>query len=387
MKAPSGSVKPIRKNGKVVGYHVRITWRENGVRRSKKESMIGATKNEALDRCRLWRKKWEDHGSVNARPIVTGGGDSRTFTDLALYYNERYAKPAVYVNERRAEGMESWVTQRGHVNRLAYLVGMVTLRELQYADLDDAKEALSKDGIAIATVNRVMSTCRRMLKIARQRGWMDHDPFSAGDPLVRRGLESHDERVMTRKEEAKILAHCTGKRLHLRYAMITAVETGMREGEIGALQKKAGVYGPEGYEMPYVDWKRRMITVTWYYSKNHRARIVPMTKRLYRELSEWRDLTSPNDSSLFANAMTFDTAWRSAQTAARVDGLKFHHLKHTFVTRAIEAGVPPMIVSMIADHAPQKDAIAAPTTKRYANMYEQAAVDAAKKLDNFSRVN
>jgi integrase len=51
-----------------------------------------------------------------------------------------------------------------------------------------------------------------------------------------------------------------------------------------------------------------------------------------------------------------------------------HSLRHTFVTRAIEAGVPPHVVQAIVGHA------SAAMTERYTHLSDAAVLKAFKKI-------
>ena len=49
-------------------------------------------------------------------------------------------------------------------------------------------------------------------------------------------------------------------------------------------------------------------------------------------------------------ASKWDTAWRALRDAAGLPGLRFHDLRHTVVTRLLEAGEPDHVVESITGH-------------------------------------
>ena len=49
-------------------------------------------------------------------------------------------------------------------------------------------------------------------------------------------------------------------------------------------------------------------------------------------------------------AAKWDTAWRALREAAGLRGLRFHDLRHTVVTRLLEAGEPDHVVESITGH-------------------------------------
>jgi integrase len=61
------------------------------------------------------------------------------------------------------------------------------------------------------------------------------------------------------------------------------------------------------------------------------------------------------DDTLFARHLQlvpaeWDTAWRALRDAAGLPGLRFHDLRHTVVTRLLEAGEPDHVVESITGH-------------------------------------
>ena len=49
-------------------------------------------------------------------------------------------------------------------------------------------------------------------------------------------------------------------------------------------------------------------------------------------------------------ASKWDTAWRALRDAAGLPGFRFHDLRHTVVTRLLEAGEPDHVVESITGH-------------------------------------
>ena len=46
----------------------------------------------------------------------------------------------------------------------------------------------------------------------------------------------------------------------------------------------------------------------------------------------------------------WDSAWRALRHEAGLDGLRFHDLRHTFITHMAEADVPEQVMKAIAGH-------------------------------------
>jgi integrase len=105
--------------------------------------------------------------------------------------------------------------------------------------------------------------------------------------------------------------------------------------------------------------------------------IVPLSERAKRELREWIAQTPPQSTSVFGLSLNgnVDTAFHGAKTAAGLDDLTIHDLRHTFATRMIAAGVELAFLARVLGHKSVQ------TTMRYVNLHEQAAKEVAKKMD------
>src|SRR5260370_37784356 len=86
--------------------------------------------------------------------------------------------------------------------------------------------------VSVAAVNRELELLRAVLRFAQREGWIVKSPFELGAPLISKVSETRRDRVLSFAEEARLLAACTDKRAHLRPLLITALDTGMRRGEL-----------------------------------------------------------------------------------------------------------------------------------------------------------
>lgn len=110
------------------------------------------------------------------------------------------------------------------------------------------------------------------------------------------------------------------------------------------------------------------------YTKTATERVVPISARLYRNCSATsnRHLRTVLRSS--ARSLLLP-AFVAVNEAAGIPDLRFHDLRHTAATRMIEAGVPEPTVGRILGHK------VAQTTRRYVNVDEAVARDAATRMD------
>lgn len=145
-----------------------------------------------------------------------------TFNDLCDYYAEHYAISAQYVDGRKVAGLRSVAAVRGYIKVFREYFGCRKLKSITYDDLRTFRAKRLKTSThqseqrSLTTVNREMSYLRRLLNIAERNSWIARNPFKLGDALIHTSDERRRERVLTREEEVRLLAACTGKRAHLR---------------------------------------------------------------------------------------------------------------------------------------------------------------------------
>jgi integrase len=326
--------------------------------------------------------------------------ERKTFADLADHYDKHYLKPAEYVEGRKISGLRSLKGLSGQLNAARTYFGQRGLRSITYSDLSSfrserlktptrgdlaryneelkvheaskqkRKAETPKLGITrtIATVNREMALLRRMFRVAQREGWIVNNPFSMGESLISVADEKKRERILTRKEELRLLEACNdSQRGHLRPILICALDTGMRQGEIFSLRWRD------------VDLKSGGILVAAFNTKTMRARKINVTIRLAREL-ETLASQSPRrlNDRVFGIANNVKRSFDAARRAAGIEDLRFHDLRHTAATRLVSAHIPLSEVGRVLGHTQ------ANTTYRYVNSNSETAKRAAEALDSFN---
>jgi integrase len=73
--------------------------------------------------------------------------------------------------------------------------------------------------------------------------------------------------------------------------------------------------------------------------------------------------------------MSWDTAWRALRKAAGFDNLRFHSLRHTFITMMAEGGTPLAVTQAMVGHLGEE------VTRHYTHISQNAARQAVEKLD------
>lgn len=190
--------------------------------------------------------------------------------------------------------------------------------------------------------------------------------------IERKRIDGHTRRVLTKDEIAKILEVATGE---TRDLILIGLHTGLRLGDAAHLRwenfvgdavqvktAKTGAY----VQLPATALLRDLAA-----KKKSSGYVLPETADLY-----------DRDNSAVSRRVT--TVFRSAglETVAKSDkwnrdrpDATFHSLRHTFVSRAIEAGIPVAIVKELVGHASEQ------MTTHYSHISAEAMAAAFAKAD------
>ncbi|MEW6129572.1 MAG: site-specific integrase [Acidobacteriota bacterium] len=217
-----------------------------------------------------------------------------------------------------------------------------------------------------AAINREVFLLSAILKLAVEKKLIIENPCSK----VAAYPEQNRVRYLKPEEEQKLMKVLIGERAHLRDMVTLAIHTGTRrESELFKLTADK------------VDFVRDCLNITE--TKSGEDRQVPLNntsrallKRLVEEakMKGWQYLfTNPKTQTRYT---TIKTAWETACRLAKITDLRFHDLRHTFGTRATDAGVPLKDVAKVMGHKSTK------TTEKYAHPTDagmRRAVEAIEK--------
>jgi integrase len=181
----------------------------------------------------------------------------------------------------------------------------------------------TKRAYSAAAVNRPLATLRHLLTLAREE-W----EVLGAVPRVRLEKEPQGRlRWLTKDEAARLLAACDASKNPLLGAIVRlALSTGMRREEILALTWER------------VDFARGVLRLE--VTKSGRRREIPMDDTAYAALSSVR---GSREGLVFARADgrrwgKIRTAFESGVEVAKVEDFRFHDLRHTFASWAVQRG-------------------------------------------------
>jgi integrase len=299
---------------------------------------------------------------------------SRTFADLADYYEQTYLHPAEYVHERKVSGLRAPERAQIGLKLFRSHFGNMNLRSLTYGDIYAYRNMRLKTKTqygtprTIAAMNRELGILRRILNVGVQQAWLLRNPFNAGSPLISADDENKRDRVLSQDEESRLFAaiDTEPKREHLRGILLVALDCALRRGEMFKLRWSD------------VNLERRTISVRSMNCKTARSRVVAMTNRVHTELQGLSlKQRVNNDETVFGVHVTVRTSFGKACKAAQIEGFHLHDCRHTAITRMIRAGLPPVEVMRVSGHSTLS------CLYRYANLDSDAVFRAAAALDAY----
>jgi integrase len=246
-------------------------------------------------------------------------------------------------------------------------------------------------GHKASTLNRYRSVFSSVYRHAKEEGKLTVNPVR---DLKQFKVEDPDPRWMRPEEETRLRAvldkwieDCPANhriiRLHLRshpIELTVAVGTGLRKGNQYAIRWD-----------DHVDFKKRMFHLPPSMTKTGKALNIPMIDDVYdalkemqgiqRELTEMQAEDGDKDRQrMVADGRVFNITenrewWKAAKKAARVKGLRWHDLRHTFATRLMASSKNMKIVQAACGHG------SIVTTNKYAHVNNQQMHDALSSLN------
>jgi len=264
-------------------------------------------------------------------------------------------------------------------------IGKLKLCELKKTDIENMYSQLlvngradGKGGLNIKTIENVALCLHKALQTALEHEYILKNPAdSAKVPTLKRINATKKEiEILTKDEQKALVAVCD----YSAYGMgiITALNTGVRLGEL------------LGLTWQDVDFDKKTISISKQvsrlhdYSSNAKAktklgiqkdtktsastRIISMNNYLVERLLKYKEMQEENikkwgkayqnlnmvfarEDGFYIDPSTFRDKYLKMLQIAGLKHYKFHALRHTFATRALEAGIDVKVVSKILGHA------------------------------------
>ncbi|MEX3842605.1 tyrosine-type recombinase/integrase [Paraburkholderia sp. BR10882] len=237
--------------------------------------------------------------------------------------------------------------------------------------LEGWKSRVAKTGVKPKTISNKLVALQGLLRVATDAGHIADNPArkvtrnGKADVIVRYLSTDERERLyaaMEAREEEnrdarqRTIAHRRMRKLpappsirNVRYTdylqplVVTALNTGMRKGELLAL------------EWQDVDLELRTIHVQRAVAKSDKRRDIPISDELLACLTAWKPLA--HRVWVFGNKDTnapltdFGGAWDGLLEAAEITRFRFHDTRHDFATRLVSQGTDLYVVKTLLGHS------------------------------------
>lgn len=298
--------------------------------------------------------------------VMLGRTKEMTFGEATDHYTATNIK----TRRRNPDGTARSGTKDdlGRIKRMEAYFGTDTSlsRVIAPAKIAEYRKHLLGTGIKPNSANRILNILRAVLNAAFKAGGLAREPivenFAANDAR---------ERFLTEDEEGRLLKACPA---YLRALVQFYLDTGARHDE--------------GIKLT---WDRVSLvkdgrsSVTFTDTKNGKARTVPLPARTAAMLTRMRPKNLKKQPRVFLwkppgakTAVPFSDpkkAWETARTAAKLDGLRIHDLRHTYASKLIKRRVPLYEVSKLMGHSSIR------MTERYAHLVQGQLESAVAALD------
>jgi len=232
--------------------------------------------------------------------------------------------------------------------------GQIACHDITKVEIQKFVNLRLDEGMSDGTVKRDVSVLRAILNRAYDNEYIDKRPRIPNLPST-----PTSERILEVGEEIKLLAVAPP---HLRDIILFALETGARKGEILKL-----------------DWSNvnlKTKRIKFVNTKNGKDRIIPMTQKC-------RDLLFTKQRQPKGPVFTFGgqgikdikSSYTTAKKKAKIEGLTFHDLRHTFASRFIMNGGAQQALMTILGHSSPA------MTQRYTHLSEDYLADAIEVMN------
>jgi len=246
------------------------------------------------------------------------------------------------------------------------------LDEIDARSIEQLRTAWLAGGLAPASANRNITRLRGVLTRAVEWGLLEIHPLAKlkrlkvdrrgrvryltleEEKALRKAMLDREAIICTERESANRWRAERKKDLmvdlsklnfadHLRPLVMLSLNTGMRRGEVFNLT------------WADVNLTNKIITVEGATSKSGQTRHIPINKELLEILVNWKQQTSSigfvfpsKDGTRLDNVKK---SWDGLLTLAKIEGFRWHDLRHTFASKLVMAGVPLNTVRELLGHS------------------------------------
>ena len=275
---------------------------------------------------------------------------NHTFKELAAEYR------------KWAERQRSFNSKKFFIAHLENKFGLLPLRRFNTMMIEQFQTEEIQNKKKPATINRYVATLSHMFTKAVEWDMVEEETLKRIRKAKLLPENNRRLRYLSKDESQKLVKACE---IHLKPIVITALNTGMRRGEILSLK------------WDQVDLKNGFILLD--VTKNGERREVPINATVKDALHGlMRRLDIPYvfyDSRTGKPFLDVKRSFHSACKKAKINNFHFHDLRHTFASHLVMAGVDLTTVKELLGHKTLT------MTLRYAHLAPSHKVNAVGILD------
>jgi integrase len=304
----------------------------------------------------------EEKLNIRRSEVIRGEWKPKTTRILFEKFKEQYLEFSL-ANKRPGTAKRDTVS----LKPLQAFFGTKLISEINPFLIEKYKQKRKEDEVSVRTINIELACLRHMFNMALKWGKAQKNPV--GDVKLFKEPEGKD-RILSPEEEIRLFeaVRSSKKAQHLEPIIITAIQTGMRKGEV------------LGLKWSNVDLTNRLIIVEG--TKSGHIRRIPMNTKLTKTLGDAKKV-SKGDYVFSRNGKpykSFRSAWDHALKKAGIEDLTFHSLRHTFGTRLGMAGVDVKTIQELMGHRDIK------MTMRYSHPTAEHKRKAVELLDQVTSI-
>ena len=227
-----------------------------------------------------------------------------------------------------------------------------------------------KSGLSKKTVNNITTTLRSMLKKAVEWEYLEKSPMDGVKMLK---IEKTKRNFYTEEERELFLEACKQHKPAWHPYFLTAFLTGMRLGEINALQWRDIHFESQTITVQRSIWYDKLGT-----TKGNKYREIPLHPYLAETLKQHKHTKSlfvfcQNDGKHFSECH-MRKAYEYVCKKAGIRKLRFHDIRHTFASHLVAKGIHLKVIQELLGHEDLK------TTMIYAHLAPEMSKDAVWAL-------
>jgi integrase len=262
---------------------------------------------------------------------------------------------------------------KGHVDcHLKPHFGLTKISHVNYGAAEEFVRQCQEKEISLSTVRKIVITFGAIMSYAVKRRYIDSNPVREVErPKGQSEHKEDDEMQILTPLQIRALIDAAGwiprkeggwieleplAKLKYRTLFMTAVLTGMRQGELLGLR-----WGDFDWSSNQINVKRTFNHGNLYDPKTKSSkRKIDLAPHLVTQLKEWKLACPPNKSDLvFPNGIgkpmsATNMYYRVFLPALKKAGIlrtKFHNLRHTFASLLIDQGESPKYIQTQLGHS------------------------------------